>query len=285
MQATWNAMMKPLATALLAIALLPAQFLLAQPAKQRGSVVRQCGRERWEQKILSDDDTAMINFSRATLTSIGNLGQMPTVVADEFMPRQPYERNIYSVDALLCGYRLDNDGNFRLYLRDPATDRTMPALIPDPDCPEIAATPHAASYRATRQWIRATVGPPADSLGLPMLVAVTGVGLYEALNHEQWRAENRLALHPVIGLQPIESPRLVEQPAIAAAAKKPKKGGTKGRTELAAATAPQQQTSNQNPTQNVAKKTERKQSYRRTGNRKKKKKFRRHRIAVSPKQR
>lgn len=40
MQATWNAMMKPLATALLAIALLPAQFLLAQPAKQRGSVVR-----------------------------------------------------------------------------------------------------------------------------------------------------------------------------------------------------------------------------------------------------
>jgi len=278
MQTTWNAMM-----GLIAVAALPlAQLLVAQPASQRGSVVRQCGRERWEQKILSDYDTAMIHFNRATLTSIASLGQLPTVVADEFMPRQPYERNLYSVDALLCGYSLDNDGNFRLYLRDPATHRTMPALIPDPDCPEIAATPHAASYRATRQWIRATVGQPADSFAAPILVAVTGVGLYEVLNREQWMAANRLALHPVIGLQPLESPRLVTQPAIAAGAKKPKRGGTKGKVDPAATTTAQQSPS-QHPTHSVAKKTDQKQKYRRSGKRKKGKKFRRHRITASPK--
>lgn len=222
----------------------------------------------------------MINFNRAALTSIENLGQLPTVIADEFMPRQPYERNIYSVDALLCGYIIDGDRNFRLYLRDPAGNWTMPALIPDPNCPEIAATRHAEMYRAIREWIYTGVGQPTDSFASPKLVAVTGIGLYEALNHEKWMAGNRLALHPVIGLQPIESPRLVKQPTIAVAGKKQKKGGKTERKEVAATV---QQPPSQRPAQSVVQKTDRKQSYRRANKRKKGKKFRRYRRIVSQK--
>ncbi|MCE7934391.1 MAG: hypothetical protein DYG96_07335 [Chlorobi bacterium CHB2] len=268
---------------------LPVSWALAQLADETGRVVRQCGRERWAQKILADDDTAMINFTRAGLTSIGNLRQLPRVVADEFMPRQPYERNIYSVDALLCGYALDNDGNFRLYLRDPSGAYSMPALIPDPNCPEIAATPRAEMYRAVREWIRASVGSPTDSVASPVLVAVTGVGLYEVLNHEKWMATNRLALHPVIGLQPIDAPRLVERPTIASSAAagtkgtKQKKGKKSSGKETAATAAQQSPTTNGPPAQSVAQSTEQKKSYRRTGKRKKGKKFRRYRRGVSGK--
>ena len=281
MKTTWRIVAMALATVGL-----PVSWALAQLADEAGRVVRQCGRERWAQKILADDDTAMINFTRAGLTSIGNLGQLPRVVADEFMPRQPYERNIYSVDALLCGYALDNDGNFRLYLRDPSGAYSMPALIPDPNCPEIAATPRAEMYRAVREWIRASVGNPTDSVASPVLVAVTGVGLYEVLNHEKWMATNRLALHPVIGLQPIDAPRLVERPTIAssaAAGTKQKKGKKSSGKETAATAAQQSPTTNGPPAQSVAKSTEQQKSYRRTGKRKKGKKFRRYRRGVSGK--
>jgi hypothetical protein len=167
-------------------------------------VIRDCGRERWDVKTLRDADTAMVDFAHPKTTTLDSLTRLRGFVPSEYMQRQWCERTVYVVNAYLYGHALNRDRDIQLYLRDPKSGRTVLASIPDPECPEVGATGRATTYRALRQWVRDNAGEPADSLQNPILVRVTGVGIYGSLNNQTAMAENGFEIHPVTGLERID---------------------------------------------------------------------------------
>jgi hypothetical protein len=164
-------------------------------------IVRDCGRWRWDVKILADPDTAIVDFRTITRITVAELTEMRPLITSEFMPRQFAERRVYDVAAELYGFGINNYRDLELYLRDTATGATMVAAIPDPDCPEIARTSRAPLYRAIRTWLRDSLADTTGKLRDTIPVRLVGVGFYDRLLNQPGMAENGITLHPVFALQ------------------------------------------------------------------------------------
>jgi hypothetical protein len=119
------------------------------------------------------------------------------------MVRQWFERTVYRVRASLYGYGLNHDRELVLYLRDPAGNRTMVSVIPDPDCPEVAATSRAPLFRAARQWVADHAGPPTEKIDRPLEVIIVGVAMYNRLNDQTGMSENGIEIHPVLSIEEV----------------------------------------------------------------------------------
>jgi hypothetical protein len=164
-------------------------------------IVRDCGRWRWDVKILADPDTAIVDFRNIRQVTVAELTELRPLTATEFMPRQYAERRVYDVTAQLYGFALNNYRDLELYLRDTATGATMIAAIPDPDCPEIARTPRAHLYRAMRTWLRDSLADSTGRLADTVPVRLIGVGFYDRLQNQPGMAENGMTIHPVLALR------------------------------------------------------------------------------------
>jgi hypothetical protein len=187
--------------------LLVAATARAQPSPASTiRVIRDCGRWRWDVKILADPDSGIVDFEHPKMTTIGDLARLRPLVTTEFLPRQWGERNIYTVTADLYAYAIDSYRDCLLSLRDPRNGATLVAAIPDPDCPEVSATPRAPLYRRMRAWLRDSVGEPSPRLPRPVRVTLTGVGIYDRLQNQNGMAENGLTRHPVVALEPYAAP-------------------------------------------------------------------------------
>jgi hypothetical protein len=164
-------------------------------------IVRDCGRWRWDVKILADPDTAIIDFRNIKQATVAELTELRPLITSEFMPRQYAERRVYDVAAELYGFAINNYRDYELYLRDTATGATMIAAIPDPDCPEIARTPRAQLYRAIRTWLRDSIADTTGRLADTIAVRLIGIGFYDRLLNQPGMAENGITLHPVLAIQ------------------------------------------------------------------------------------
>jgi hypothetical protein len=190
---------------LVPLALLPAaaQELATQQTETAPPirVVRDCGRWRWDVKILADPDTSMIAFGTPRQTTIAELVAMRPMPASEYMPRQFPERTVYDLVAELHGYAANSYRDIELVLRDPGSGEHIRAAIPDPDCPEVAATSRAPLYRQMRAWLRDSTGDTTGRLASPIRIRIVGVAFYDRLQNQEGMAENGLTLHPLLSLQ------------------------------------------------------------------------------------
>jgi hypothetical protein len=175
--------------------------LAQRPDSAAIRIVRDCGRWRWDVKILADPDTAIIDFRNIKKVTVPDLTELRPLITSEFMPRQYAERNVYDVTAELYGFAINNYRDWELYLRDTATGATMIAAIPDPDCPEIARTPRAQLYRDIRTWLRDSLADTTGKLADTVPVRLVGIGFYDRLQNQAGMAENGITLHPVLALQ------------------------------------------------------------------------------------
>ena len=154
---------------------------------------------RWAVKTLADGftpDTAVVH------SSIAEQCALSTVATDESMIRQPSERTLYSVDAVLIEMKKEVDNDYHLVLEDPKTHHKLIAEIPDgSDSPRA----FAAKFRAARKQIDRAVGEPgffATHIEPPVRMTVTGLGFFdeEHLIPQSGMARNCRELHPVVAI-------------------------------------------------------------------------------------
>ena len=148
---------------------------------------------RWSVKTLTDPSAAhLVAVEPATIQALSVL--KPPVRLVSSTPRQPAERQVYQVSALLVGLKLEADGDDHLILRD-AQGRTMIAEIPNPAyCTRSRYHAEIASARAAFGTRHAGKLP-----GIP--VTVTGPLFFDEPHGQSGHAANYAEIHPVLSFQ------------------------------------------------------------------------------------
>jgi hypothetical protein len=167
-----------------------------------------CGHERWAVKTLTDTHVADIDHTPKAAT-VSDLGQMDAPSQHDLHQHPgnrfvPAETTIFRVNALLLGYRHEDDEDFHLVLADPEhPDQTMIAEIPAADC--VGNETFGAKLQHMRDALVARFGAPGlhtKRLPHPVPVTVRGVGFFDIkhVTPQDGVAPNGIELHPVLGL-------------------------------------------------------------------------------------
>src|SRR5207245_10549538 len=90
-----------------------------------------CGVERWAVKTLSDPAARGLHRQSPQPATVEKLVSIPAPPWRARAPRRPAERCVYSVDACVVGYKLENDSDFHVVLQG-ASGETMIVEFPDP---------------------------------------------------------------------------------------------------------------------------------------------------------
>ena len=111
---------------------------------------------------------------------------------------QPTETTAYVLDATLVEYKLENDSDYHLVLKD-GQGNTMIAEIPDPACVG-SGSPFAAGIQNARSEFdaRYTATTSFQSVNIP--VQVKGVGFFDFNHGQTGVAPNAIELHPVVDI-------------------------------------------------------------------------------------
>ena len=169
--------------------------LIATPNASTGS----CGVERWSVKTGTDADAGLVNLSSPQSNDIVT---MRSWTAPNPIPPNnrvsPYETTTWVLDATLVEYKLENDSDYHLVIKD-ASGNTMIAEIPDPACVG-AGSPFAADIQNARAQFDAkyTASTSFQTANIP--VQLTGVGMFDFLHGQTGVAPNGIELHPVLGI-------------------------------------------------------------------------------------
>lgn len=204
-------------------------FLLARylrhPAPPQFTCGTHCGEERWRIKTVFDSEAASINFTlrAATIPELVSMSA-PAALGQE---RAPAEKQVYSVEAVLLGWKVEGgahgDRDYHLVLADPGDlTRTMIAEAPSAECEGACSSPQAQRYAEVRQALEARLGPPQAHFRrfVPAwVVRVEGVGFFDMFHGQIGVAENCIELHPLLTLEFLrqlgpetELPRRIEPP-------------------------------------------------------------------------
>jgi hypothetical protein len=191
------------ATLLCAAALLPGASL---PASAHAySYGTQCGVELWATKTLRDPGAHAINFTLHDTTVAWLDHQHAPADPDAVGHRiAPVETTLWRVRVQLVGYRIEEDGDYHLVLRDPHSGSSMIGEIPAPYCVASRADQYRAlraavdrigHHHATRRWWW------LDYHGAtPPTITISGVGFFDRIHDQDGVAPNGVELHPVLGI-------------------------------------------------------------------------------------
>ena len=167
--------------------------LVASPASTTGS----CGVERWSVKTGTDPDAHLVTTSPVTPQTIAYLDSLPPPSPIPANSRvQPTETTTFVLNATLVQYKLENDSDYHLVLKD-SQGNTMIAEIPDPACVG-SASPFAAAIANARAEFDAqyTATTSFGTANIP--VQITGVGFFDFAHGQTGVAPNAVELHPVL---------------------------------------------------------------------------------------
>lgn len=162
----------------------------------------QCGTERWAVKTLQDNGVRGIHFTAASATvhmlripkAPDNLRKLSPAV------RLPVENQVYTVHALLIGFKREADSDYHLVLADPQHPaETMIAEIPSPRC---AANTYAQKFVAAANFVDGvhSASPKFYKLKQPLPVVVQGVFFFDFIHGQTGVAPNGAELHPVLSI-------------------------------------------------------------------------------------
>jgi hypothetical protein len=149
-------------------------------------------------KTGTDPDARGIDLSKARTTTVAKLGALPVPAPAARRARTtPVETTVFALTAVLTRYKVEDDHDDHLVLRDLTTGAEMVAELPDPACvgssspllPGITASRAAfdAAFHATTTW-RST----------RTRVALRGVGFFDDDHGQTGAAANGVELHPVL---------------------------------------------------------------------------------------
>ncbi|HEY2497303.1 MAG TPA: hypothetical protein VGK24_09560 [Candidatus Angelobacter sp.] len=162
-----------------------------------------CGTERWLPKTLQDPDARLIHMVpvETTVHALRQPKQPANLRKIDPSIRLDSEKQVYTVHALLIGFKRESDSDYHLVLADP-TDRkqTMIAEIPAPDC---SNQKYAAQFKAAAKAIEAIHHgtPKFYALPKPVAVTVTGVFFFDFIHGQTGVAPNGAEIHPVLEIK------------------------------------------------------------------------------------
>jgi hypothetical protein len=164
------------------------------------SAFAQCGQERWPVKTLQDPDAKLVHFKPvdSTIHSLREPKQPANLRTIDPKIRLDAEKQVYTVKALLIGFKKEGDSDYHLVLADPVDrKKTMIAEIPAPTC---ANKKYAAQFVAAAKFIESLghATPKFKTLEKPVPVTVTGVFFFDFIHGQTGVAPNGAELHPVL---------------------------------------------------------------------------------------
>lgn len=167
-----------------------------------------CGTERWRIKTVFDSDASRINFAPRH-TTISQLVIMPAPSRLEEEERSDAEKQVYSVEAVLLGWKQETgahgDHDFHLVLADPNDlTHTMIAEVPAPDCEGACSSLQAQKFAQVRQVLTAQLAEPEAHFRRftpAWVVRVEGVGFFDIFHGQIGVAENCMELHPLLKVE------------------------------------------------------------------------------------
>ncbi|HEY7405154.1 MAG TPA: hypothetical protein VIB39_16630 [Candidatus Angelobacter sp.] len=186
-----------------------------------------CGTERWRIKTVFDSNAAGIDFTPRRIT-VTELTSQPAPGRLEEEERSDAEKRVYSVEAVLLGWKAENgskgDHDFHLVLADPNDlSRTMIAEVPSGECQGACSSLQAQKFTAVRQVLTAQLAEPEAHFRrfVPAwVVRVEGVGFFDVFHGQIGVAENCMELHPLLKVEFVRRlgpevllPRRIEPPA------------------------------------------------------------------------
>lgn len=168
-----------------------------------------CGLERWSIKTLADAGAPSPSGSPRVMT-VSALDALQGPADPDSRPTSrfaPVEDTLFGTRAYLVGYRVENDSDYHLELRDPQSGATLVAEIPAPYCTARYANVFAAAraavdrigqHTATQRWWW------LDYHGAtPPLVEVYGFGFWDREHGQTGAAPNNFEIHPAIEIRPL----------------------------------------------------------------------------------
>ena len=153
-----------------------------------------CPVERGAIKGGTDPDAHLVDLASVKSTTVNQMRQW-VHPAPSRRRVSPYETSVWSVDAVLTGYKLEEDSDYHLVLQD-STGHTMIVEIPSPNC-AIGSVFESGIANARREFdsqFSANLGFTATSVP----VHVSGVGFFDFVHGQQGVAPNGIELHPVL---------------------------------------------------------------------------------------
>lgn len=166
---------------------------------QAASVCNGCGVERWSVKTGTDSDAASINLSSATATTIA---EMRTWATPSPIPSNgrvaPHETTLYVINATLTLYKLEDDSDYHLVMRD-ASGNTIVTEIPCPGCVG-ASSPFAAAIANARATFDAHYTATGSFQTANVPVQVKGIGMFDFPHGQTGAAPNQIELHPIVDI-------------------------------------------------------------------------------------
>ncbi len=171
------------------------------PARSCGT---QCGSERWIVKALADEDSARVDFTpeKATVADLLKLVRPTSSKLPIDGRYEPTELKTYTVDAVLAGFKLEDDKDFHLVMADPANaKRTFIAEIPNPACSRVCQSSQLAKMKAVREKFVEKFGPGGAYKKVNVPVTITGVAFFDFRHGQTGVAPNAFELHPVLDIE------------------------------------------------------------------------------------
>ena len=158
-----------------------------------------CGVERWSVKTGTDADAGLVNLSNPQGNDIVTMRSWPAPSTIPLNNRvSPYETTVWVLDATLTEYKLENDSDYHLVIKD-ASGNTMIAEIPDPACVG-SSSPFAVDIQSARAQFDANYSATTSFQTANIPVQLTGVGMFDFLHGQTGVAPNGIELHPVLGI-------------------------------------------------------------------------------------
>ena len=157
-----------------------------------------CGVERWAVKTGTDADAALVSLSPQS-TTVATMRSWPapgTIPANNRV--SPYETSVWTVNATLVEYKLEDDSDYHIVIKDDAGN-TMVTEIPYSGCVG-SASPFAASIANARAKFDAAFTATGSFQFANVPVQVTGPGMFDFLHGQTGVAPNGIEIHPILDI-------------------------------------------------------------------------------------
>lgn len=175
-----------------------------QPVPTPTPVDTGCGEERWSVKTGTDPDANLVNLNKPTMATIAEMIKLPAPSSQKLDTTyknnrvKPYETSLYEIEATLTEYKLEDDSDYHLVIRD-TSGRTMIVEIPKTDCLKQVSPFFNGIKNARKQFdAKFTVTDRFQTTNTHVLV--TGVGFFDFLHGQTGVAPNGVELHPVLNI-------------------------------------------------------------------------------------
>ena len=164
-----------------------------------------CGVQRWHIKTLDDGDEHLINWN-PSLASVTDLASIPVPSGynqyNDTTRYAPTETQVYTVRAVLVGWKTEADNDFHIVIADPNNpSNTMIVEPPSSACSAACDSGFGPMYDSVRSKLSSCFGAPTGTFtrfSQTVVADFTGVPLFDALHGQTGVAPNGIELHPLL---------------------------------------------------------------------------------------